>query len=232
MLTVESLCVKFGAIVAVGGVDLVVKPGELVAIIGANAAGKSTTLNAIMGAVRSSAGSVVIGGTDMSGWPEHRIARAGVRHVPEGGGILNSLTVNENLRVGGTGMTRNEVVSGLDLAYERFPRLAQRRSAFGGTLSGGERQMLSIARATLANPRLLLLDEPSFGLAPTIVNQVFELIEGLKRDDISVLLAEQNAVRALEVADRVYVLQKGQVVLEGTPAELEKEAALVESYLG
>jgi len=232
MLRVESISVKFGAVQAVHQVDIAVNPGEIVAVIGANAAGKSSTLNAIVGSVKTSGGRILLDDVDITGWSNYRIARAGVRQVPEGGGILNSLTVDENLRVGGNRMTRDDARAAIEASYETFPRLAERRNALGGTLSGGERQMLSIARATVSSPKLLLLDEPSFGLAPAIVSQVFDLVESLKRGDIGVLVAEQNAARAFDVADRVYVLQQGRVVLEGPPRELEKNSALVESYLG
>jgi len=197
------------------------------ALIGANGAGKSSTLAAISGLVPT-AGRIGFDGRDIAGAAPHAIVRAGVVHVPEGREILALMTVEENLLMGLRGRDRAELVS----AYERFPILRERRALLAGSLSGGEQQMLAIARALLARPRLLLLDEPSLGLAPLVVKQVFDTLADLRRRGVTMLLVEQNALRALHLADRAYVMELGKVVMQGTGAELLRDEGVARTYLG
>jgi branched-chain amino acid transport system ATP-binding protein len=229
MLTVDGLHVYYGASHVLQGVSLRVGQGEVVALLGRNGSGKTTTLNAIMGFVPARAGSIEIGGMRTVGLPSHRIARLGVGLVPQGRGIFPTLTVRENItlaaRVGPGGWT-------LDRALTTFPPLARRLHHLGGTLSGGEQQMLALARALLLNPRLLLLDEPSEGLAPLLVAEMGRVIGSLRGEGLSVLLVEQNLALALRLADRVYVMSKGVIVYEGSPAALEAKHEVMQRYLG
>ena len=231
-LDVQQLEVRYGPVQAIRGVSLTVAPGSVTALLGANGAGKSTTVMAIAGARRVNAGSVTLFGQDMTGAAEDTIVRAGVAVCPEGRRIFSSLTVEENLKVAGS------VVSDSAIALERrvslmnrFPILAERRKQLAGLLSGGEQQMLAVARALMSGPRLLLLDEPSLGLAPQMVDQIFAIIEELRGEGISILLVEQNAALALDVADHAVVLANGSVAAAGTPKELSNNAILREAYL-
>jgi branched-chain amino acid transport system ATP-binding protein len=227
ILEVEELRVRYGAVEAVHGVTFAVNAGEVTALIGANGAGKSSTLAAISGLVPTG-GRIRFDGRDIAGAPPHAIVRAGIVQVPEGREILARMTVEENLLMGLRGGDHSELGS----AYERFPILRERRALLAGSLSGGEQQMLAVARALLAKPRLLLLDEPSLGLAPLIVKRVFDTLADLKRQGVTMLLVEQNALRALRLADRAYVMELGRLVMQGTGAELMRDDGVARTYLG
>jgi len=227
ILEVEELRVRYGAVEAVHGVTFAVNAGEVTALIGANGAGKSSTLAAISGLVPTG-GRIRFDGRDIAGAPPHAIVRAGIVQVPEGREILARMTVEENLLMG----LRDGDHSELGTAYERFPILRERRALLAGSLSGGEQQMLAVARALLAKPRLLLLDEPSLGLAPLIVKRVFDTLADLKRQGVTMLLVEQNALRALRLADRAYVMELGRLVMQGTGADLMRDDGVARTYLG
>jgi branched-chain amino acid transport system ATP-binding protein len=227
LLEVEDLRVRYGAVEAVHGVSFAANAGEVTALIGANGAGKSSTLAAISGLVPAR-GRIRFDGRDIAGAPPHAIVRAGVVQVPEGREILARMTVEENLLMG----LRDGERSALGSAYERFPILRERRAVLAGSLSGGEQQMLAIARALLAQPRLLLLDEPSLGLAPLVVKRVFDTLAELKRQGVTMLLVEQNALRALRLADRAYVMELGRIVMRGTGHELLRDEGVARTYLG
>lgn len=227
LLEVEQLVVRYGAVEAVHGVSFSANAGEVTALIGANGAGKSSTLAAISGLVPA-AGRIRFEGREIGGAAPHAIVRAGVIQVPEGREILARMTVEENLLMG----LRRGDRSALASAYERFPILHERRALLAATLSGGEQQMLAIARALLARPRMLLLDEPSLGLAPLVVKRVFETLADLRRQGVTMLLVEQNALRALRLADRAYVLELGRIVMTGTGPELLRDEGVARTYLG
>ena len=233
LLEVEQLVAGYGPIRALDGVSLSVEPGELVAIIGANGAGKTTLLMAISGVVRPRAGGIRLAGRSLVGLPPHEVMRAGIGHAPEGRRIFPRLTVRENLELGGYAQDdRARLARDIDEACGLFPVLGQRLGQLGGTLSGGEQQMLAIARALVGRPRLLLLDEPSLGLAPLIVAKVFEVIQALSTRGIGVLLVEQNARAALRLASRGWVLETGRVTLTGSGAELAADRRVRDAYLG
>ena len=227
LLEVEELRVRYGAVEAVHGVSFAANAGEVTALIGANGAGKSSTLAAISGLVPAG-GRIRFEGRDIAGAPPHAIVHAGVVQVPEGREILARMTVEENLLMGLRGRDRSELGS----AYERFPILRDRRALLAGSLSGGEQQMLAIARALLARPRLLLLDEPSLGLGPLIVKRVFDTLADLKRQGVTMLLVEQNALRALRLADRAYVMELGRIAMHGSGSELLRDDGVARTYLG
>ena len=226
MLEVEGLRVRYGAVEAVHGISFSVAAGEVVALIGANGAGKTSTLAALSGLVRPSGGSIRLEGRELVGAPAHRIVAAGVVQVPEGREILARMTVDENLLLGSRGR------ADLGPVWERFPILHERRALLAGTLSGGEQQMLAIGRALLARGRVLLLDEPSLGLAPKMVATIFEVLADLRRQGTTMLLVEQNALRALRLADRAHVMDLGRLTLSGTGAELLRDPRVVKAYLG
>ena len=227
LLEVEDLRVRYGAVEVVHGISFAVEAGSVTAVIGANGAGKSSTLAALSGLVPSS-GQVRFDGREVRGLPAHRIVRAGIVQVPEGREVLARMSVEENLLLG---LARGGV-SGLASAYERFPILAERRRLAAGALSGGEQQLLAIARALLASPRLLLLDEPSLGLAPKMVATVFETLAELRRMGMTLLLVEQNALRALRLADRAYVMELGRLTMSATGPELLHDERVAHTYLG
>ena len=233
MLAVRSLQLGYGAIVAVRGIDLDVGTGELVAVIGANGAGKTTSLNGIAGALPVRAGSIVFDGEDITRLPVHERVRRGMSLVPEGRGIFARLTVAENLDMGAY-LRRDAagVRADLERGYALFPRLAERRRQLAGTLSGGEQQMLAIARALMGRPRLLLLDEPSMGLAPLVTRLIFDTIRSISAERVSILLIEQNARAALELAARAYVLESGRVTLAGPSAAILSSDGVRRAYLG
>jgi branched-chain amino acid transport system ATP-binding protein len=233
LLTVEDLTVRYGRIPAVKEVSLHVGEGELVGLVGPNGAGKSTTLHAIMGLAGSFSGSITFDGQSLIGRSTEDIARAGVALVPEGRHILATLSVAENLDAGMTASSsRAAARHRLDGVLDRFPILRTYYRSAAGKLSGGEQQMLAIARALVAGPRLLLLDEPSLGLAPLVVDRVFELLDELRQEGSTILLVEQNASRTIQVADRSYILRAGEIVLSGTGRELAREVDLATAYLG
>ncbi len=233
-LAVEGLEVRYGSIRAVRGVDITVGDGEVVALLGANGAGKSSTLLAIAGAIRPFAGRVRLDGREVTGATPERMVRSGVAMVPETRDVFPDLTVEENLRLGAYVRRHDRAGVEADRAamFELFPRLAERSTQTAGTLSGGEQQMLVIARAMMARPRLLLLDEPSLGLAPTIVEQIFAMIAKLAATGLSILLVEQNVSRALAVSSRAYVMRLGRIAAAGPARELAEAADLKEHYLG
>ena len=233
LLSVEGLHVSYGRIPVLFGVDLTIEEGEIVALLGANGAGKSTTLRAISGVVPARAGTVTFDGARIERLAAERIARLGLVHIPEGRGVFPSLLVEETLRLAGRALPRAELDDTLDRVYELFPMLAERRRQSVGTLSGGQRQMVAMSRALLARPRLLMIDEPSQGLAPVVCDELFEVIGRLRDEGIAVLLVEQFVNRALALADRAYVLTKGAVSFAGGAADLAADEAFVaSSYLG
>jgi branched-chain amino acid transport system ATP-binding protein len=231
-LEVRDVSVAYGVVRALDGVSLSVAEGEIVALVGSNCAGKSTLLKAIMGVVRPSRGTVTFGSASLDGLAVEQIVRRGVVLVPEGRGILGSLTVRENLRLGAYQRRDGGIAADLEQVARRFPVLRERLGQKAGSLSGGEQQMLAIGRALMARPRLLLLDEPSLGLAPVIIAGIFEIIASLARDGVTVLLVEQNAAEALRLAHRAYVLETGRVVLEGKASDLLQHERVREAYLG
>ena len=233
MLEVKDLNVFYGAIHALKGIDFHLEKGEIVALIGGNGAGKSTTLNTISGLLRPRTGSVAFQGEDLTKIPPQNIVRRGVIQVPEGRHIFPKLSVQENLEMGAyIFQDKEQIRADMEAAMQRFPRLRERRKQFGGTLSGGEQQMLAIGRALMSHPTLLLLDEPSMGLSPILVEQIFEIIREINSQGTSILLVEQNAQMALSIADRGYVLETGRVTLEGAAQELLENPLVIEAYLG
>jgi branched-chain amino acid transport system ATP-binding protein len=232
VLRVESLDVSYGEIQALRGVALQVGRGEIVTILGNNGAGKTTTLKTISGLLRPTAGTITLEDEPLVGVPAHAIVARGVAHVPEGRRIFNRLTVRENLTMGAYLRSDTGIAGDLDRVFALFPRLAERVTQVAGTLSGGEQQMLAIGRALMANPRVLLLDEPSMGLAPVLVEQIFDKISDINRQGMTILLVEQNAAMALSIAHRGYVLETGSIALEGTAAQLSDNADVRRAYLG
>ncbi len=238
MLAVRDLCAGYGLSEVLAGVSLEVKAGSVVALIGANGAGKTTTMRAISGLLAPTRGEVVLDGVPVHGLGAARIARLGLAHAPEGRKVFAPLTAEDNLLLGAYRTLprffgfRRRAAADLDRVYALFPRLAERRKQLAGTLSGGEQQMLAIGRALMASPKVMLLDEPSMGLAPVIVQEVFETIRRLKAEGTTMLLVEQFARTALEVADHAYVMERGRIAVSGTPAELRRDERVLAAYLG
>ena len=232
LLHVKDLQVYYGSIHAVKGVSFAVREGEIVTLIGANGAGKSTVLNTVSGLLHSQSGSVIFDGHDLHGVPPHKIVKRGLAQVPEGRHVFLEMTVEENLEMGAYTQPSSSIQAGIEDVYRRFPRLAERHKQVAGTLSGGEQQMLAMGRALMSRPRLLMLDEPSMGLAPILVQQIFDIIRELHAAGTTILLVEQNAQAALSVADRAYVLETGSISLSGTGAELMASDAVRKAYLG
>ena len=232
MLEVSALESRYGRIPALKGIDVAVRAGELVALVGANGAGKTTLLRALSGVQRVSGGHVRYEGADITGVPPERRVRLGIVQVPEGRQMFGPLSVEDNLRLGGYTRPAPESASTLERVYAMFPVLRQRRNAPAGTLSGGQQQMLAIGRALMTRPRLLLLDEPSLGLAPRLVEEIFACVRGLRAADTAIFLVDQNARAALAIADRGYVLETGRIVLAGSGAELLADASVQAAYLG
>jgi branched-chain amino acid transport system ATP-binding protein len=232
VLTVNDLHVSYGAISAVRGVSLEVQRGTVVAIVGANGAGKSTVLNTISGLLVPRQGGIVFDGQNITGWRADRVAGLGLIQVPEGRQIIAPLSVEENLLLGAHPRRDREVATDIEDVFRRFPPLRARRYQVAGALSGGEQQMLAIGRALMARPRLLMLDEPSLGLAPLVIQAVFQIVETLKQQGATILLVEQNARKALNVADYAYVLDHGEIVRSGEASALSQDPAILEAYLG
>ena len=232
LLEVNDIHVYYGSIHAVKGVSLEVNEGEIVTLIGANGAGKSTVLNTISGLLHPRGGSVSFLGQDLKGVPPHKLVARGMAQVPEGRRIFLQMTVEENLEMGAYTQPGASVEESVEDVYRRFPRLRERRRQIAGTLSGGEQQMLAMGRALMSRPKLLMLDEPSMGLAPILVEQIFDIIRELHAGGTTILLVEQNAQAALSVADRAYVLETGRISLSGTGAELMASDKVREAYLG
>ena len=232
MLKVNDINVYYGAIHAIKGVSFEVNDGEVVTLIGANGAGKSTILNTVCGLLRSRTGSIEFLGRNLASVPAHKIVELGMAHVPEGRRIFQQMTVEENLELGAYTQARSAIEPGLERVYGQFPRLKERRRQVAGTLSGGEQQMLAMGRGLMSGPRLLMLDEPSMGLAPILVEQIFEIIRQLHKAGVTILLVEQNAQMALSVADRGYVLETGKIVATGAGADLLRDEAVKKAYLG
>ena len=232
VLTVDNINVYYGAIHAIKGISFDVNRGEIVTLIGANGAGKSTTLHTISGLLRSRTGDIEFLESSISHVPAHKIVGMGISHVPEGRRIFQGLTVEENLQMGAFVTKKDRIAHNLEYVYEQFPRLKERTSQIAGTLSGGEQQMLAMGRALMSDPELLMLDEPSMGLAPILVDQIFEIIENLNKAGTTILLVEQNAQMALSVADRAYVIETGRISLSGTGEELAKSDEVRKAYLG
>jgi len=232
MLKVEHINVYYGSIHAVKDVSFEVHPGEIVTLIGANGAGKSTILNTVSGLLRTKTGSITFLSDNITHTQPHVIVRHGLAQVPEGRRVFQAMTVQENLEMGAYSQKLNGVSADLDRVFNQFPRLKERRKQIAGTLSGGEQQMLAMGRALMSHPKLLMLDEPSMGLAPILVEQIFEIIKDLHQDGTTILLVEQNAQMALSVADRAYVLETGGVTLSGTGSELAQDDRVRKAYLG
>ncbi len=238
MLQVENLHAGYGASEVLRGISLQVKQGTVVALIGANGAGKTTTMRALSGLLQPTQGRVMLNGIPVQGYSAAKIARQGLAHSPEGRKVFGSLSVEDNLLLGGYSHLpkffgyRTQAAHSLEKIYQLFPRLRERAAQTAGTLSGGEQQMLTIGRALMANPKVMLLDEPSMGLAPVLVQEVFKIISRLKEAGITLLLVEQFARSALQVADYVYVMEHGQIVLEGLPSDMHKNQRVLAAYLG
>lgn len=233
MLEIKDLHVSYGGIKALRGIDIKVPDGKIVTLIGANGAGKSTMLRTISGLVKAESGSITLDGKEILGLSINKICAEGIALSPEGRRVFSDLTVEENIKIGAyLRKNKSEIKNDMDWVYSLFPRLKERSWQFAGTLSGGEQQMLAVARALMSKPKVLMLDEPSLGLAPLIVQQIFEIIRQINKDGVTVLLIEQNANMALKVADYGYVLETGSIVLEGTGEELLLNESVREAYLG
>ena len=232
ILKVSDINVYYGAIHAIKGISFEVNPGEIVTLIGANGAGKSTTLQTVSGLLHSRTGSIEFLGENLSGVPAHKIVARGLAQVPEGRRVFLQMTVEENLEMGAYTRSGGGIDADMEKVYNYFPRLMERRRQIAGTLSGGEQQMLAMGRALMSRPKLLMLDEPSMGLAPILVEQIFEIIRTLHKAGTTILLVEQNAQAALSVADRGYVLETGKIVTSGTGAELLASPEIKRAYLG
>ena len=233
LLTLENLEVFYGVINAIKGISFEVNEGEIIALIGANGAGKTTILNTITGLVPAKSGSIKFEDKDLLKTPAHKIVSMGIAHVPEGRRIFQQLTVFENLKLGAyTRKDKKEIADTLELVYERFPRLKERRTQIAGTLSGGEQQMLAMGRALMSHPKIILMDEPSMGLSPLYVTEIFDIIRSVNESGTTVLLVEHNAKKALSIANRAYVLETGTIALHGTGQELLANEKVKELYLG
>jgi branched-chain amino acid transport system ATP-binding protein len=233
LLEVNDIHTYYGKIHALKGISLRVEEGEIVTLIGGNGAGKTTTLNSITGIVPTAEGTITLKGQDITHLPPHDIVALGVVQAPEGRKIFTRLTVRENLEMGAFQRKDAHIIADMDYVFDRFPRLEERQNQYGGTLSGGEQQMLAIGRALMARPRILLLDEPSMGLAPLLVQAIFEVITYLNQEsNTTILLVEQNALMALEIAHRGYVLQSGYITQAGEASELQQDEKIIEAYLG
>lgn len=233
MLEISDLEVYYGVIQAIKGISFDVNEGEVIALIGANGAGKTTTLHTITGLLSAKAGSITFEGQDITKIPGYKIVSRGMAHVPEGRRVFAQLSVLQNLRMGAyTRKDKNEIEENLKQIYKRFPRLEERQNQMAGTLSGGEQQMLAMGRALMSHPKIILMDEPSMGLSPIFVNEIFDIIKEVSSGGTTVLLVEQNAKKALSIADRAYVLETGKIVLEGKAEDLLNDDSIKKAYLG
>jgi branched-chain amino acid transport system ATP-binding protein len=232
LLEVRDLQVSYGAITALRGISFKVELGQVVTLIGANGAGKSTTLNALSGLIKPRGGQIIFEGQKVAGFRPDRISRMGLVQVPEGRQIIAPMTVLENLQMGAFKRRDREINQDIENIFQRFPRLKERRRQKAGSLSGGEQQMLAVGRALMMRPRLLMLDEPSMGLAPLLVNEVFKIIQDIKAQGTTILLVEQNARKALKVADYAYVLERGKISHAGPSADLQNDPQIISAYLG
>ena len=233
MLEIKDLEVYYGMIQAIKGVSFDVNEGEVIALIGANGAGKTTILHTITGLINAQKGSVWFEGKDITKVPAHKIVSMGMAHVPEGRRVFANLTVLQNLKMGAyTRKDKTEIEQTLDSIYKRFPRLMERQNQLAGTLSGGEQQMLAMGRALMSHPKIILMDEPSMGLSPIFVNEIFDIIRAVSESGTTVLLVEQNAKKALSIADRAYVLETGRITLEGKASDLLHDESVQKAYLG
>ena len=233
LLKVDNIEVYYGMIKALKGVSFEVNKGEIVALIGANGAGKTTILHTVTGLLKPKTGSIVFDDKDITKVPAHKIVTMGMAHVPEGRRIFQQLSVLDNIKLGAyTRKDKNEIEETLNYVYERFPRLKERKNQIAGTLSGGEQQMLAMGRALMSKPDFILMDEPSMGLSPLLVSEIFEIIKAINENGTTVLLVEQNAKKALSIADRAYVLEIGKMVKSGTGAELLSDDSIKKAYLG
>ena len=233
MLEIRDLEVYYGMIQAIKGISFDVNEGEVIALIGANGAGKTTTLHTITGLLPAKAGTITFEGQDITKVPGYKIVSQGMAHVPEGRRVFAQLSVLQNLRMGAyTRKDKNEIEETLKTVYKRFPRLEERQNQMAGTLSGGEQQMLAMGRALMSHPKIILMDEPSMGLSPIFVNEIFDIIKSVSAGGTTVLLVEQNAKKALSIADRAYVLETGRIVLEGNAKDLLNDDSIKKAYLG
>ena len=233
MLEVKDLQVYYGMIHAIKGVSFHVNEGEIIALIGANGAGKTTILHTITGLLTPNGGQVMFEGKDITKTPAHKIVELGMAHVPEGRRVFAQLSVYQNLKMGAyTRSDKNEIEESLEMVYKRFPRLEERKNQMAGTLSGGEQQMLAMGRALMSKPRIILMDEPSMGLSPILVNEIFDIIQSVSASGTTVLLVEQNAKKALAIADRAYVLETGKISLDGNAKDLLNDDSIKKAYLG
>ena len=233
MLEVKNLEVYYGVIQAIKGISFHVEEGEVIALIGANGAGKTTTLQTITGMLNAKAGSIQFEGTELTKIPGHKIVSMGMAHVPEGRRVFAQLSVLENLKLGAyTRKDKTEIEESLKRVYKSFPRLEERKNQLAGTLSGGEQQMLAMGRALMSKPKIILMDEPSMGLSPIFVNEIFDIIQAVSESGTTVLLVEQNAKKALSIADRAYVLETGKITMSGNAKDLLEDEAVKKAYLG
>ena len=233
MLEGKDIEVYYGMIQALKGISFEVNEGEVIALIGANGAGKTTTLHTITGLLSPKKGSVLFEGQDITKVPAHKIVSLGMAHVPEGRRVFAELSVYQNLKMGAyTRKDKDEIAKTLEMVYKRFPRLEERKNQLAGTLSGGEQQMLAMGRALMSHPKIIVMDEPSMGLSPILVNEIFDIIKEVSASGTTVLLVEQNAKKALSIADRAYVLETGKIVLEGDAKELMNDDSIKKAYLG
>ncbi len=233
MLEIKDLSVNYGVIKALKGISFEVNEGEVIALIGANGAGKTTTLHTITGLLPAKTGSIKFNGAELTKTPAHKIVEMGIAHVPEGRRIFQNLSVLDNLKLGAyTRKDKDGIAKDLQMVYERFPRLAERKTQIAGTLSGGEQQMLAMGRALMSKPKIVVMDEPSMGLSPILVNEIFDIIKSIRESGTTVLLVEQNAKKALAIADRAYVLETGKIVLSGKASDLLNDESVKKAYLG
>lgn len=233
MLEIKDLNVYYGVIQALKGISFEVNEGEVIALIGANGAGKTTTLHTLTGLINAKSGSIVLDGKDITKTPAHKIVKMGIAHVPEGRRIFQNLTVLDNIRLGAfTRKDKDGIAADVEKVYKLFPRLEERKTQIAGTLSGGEQQMLAMGRALMSKPRIVVMDEPSMGLSPILVSEIFDIIENIREQGTTVLLVEQNAKKALSIADRAYVLETGKIVLSGKASDLINDESVKKAYLG